>query len=68
MELGNESAKEEDRIALMEGGLARSTSMGFQSSSFRESLMKYAVYTVLVSAIHPHPRLIVFQCLDFLGF
>ncbi|CAA6673133.1 unnamed protein product [Spirodela intermedia] len=41
VELGNEPAKDDDRAVLLEGGVTKSSSVGFQSSSVRENLIKF---------------------------
>ncbi|PIA41491.1 hypothetical protein AQUCO_02200126v1 [Aquilegia coerulea] len=40
-ELGGESIKEDDRAILLEGGLTKSASARFQSSSIRENLVRF---------------------------
>ncbi|KAL5731880.1 N-acetylneuraminate 7-O(or 9-O)-acetyltransferase [Ranunculus cassubicifolius] len=41
VELGNEAIKEDDRAVLLEGGLTRSASARFQSSSIKANLLRF---------------------------
>lgn len=40
VELGNEAVKEDDRATFLEGGLTKSSSARFHSSSVRANLMR----------------------------
>lgn len=70
VELGEETIKEDDRAILLEGGLSRSASVKFNSSSIKVNLMRFSLWyaSSLLNFMFIYLQAFLTFCFSFPGF